>query len=89
MMANDGIDSVKSFMLLVNRMSSTVNDVLQQTDFPMKAAQQGILIIIALRETGIQSFGINDSTQNSLKNIVNYSVNKYHLQSKSLIGIRR
>ncbi|MDE1193410.1 MAG: alpha/beta hydrolase [Arachidicoccus sp.] len=81
-MPNDGIDSIKTFMFLINGMFSPVRDVLQQTDLPVKAAQQRTLVIIPLLETGIQSFGIDDSSQNSLKNIIDYCVDKYHLQSK-------
>jgi hypothetical protein len=82
-MPDGGIDNVRNCMFLVNGMFSPVNDVLKQTELPLKAAQRGTLIIIPLFTTGIQSFGIDDSTKNSLKYIVDYCVSKYHLQSKS------
>jgi hypothetical protein len=72
----------KSFMVLIPGFGETPQQVLQQTDLPLYAAQQGVLTIIPTFKTGITSFGIDDATQQSLKEILQHVIKNQTLASK-------
>lgn len=74
---------VKAFMFLIPGAFQTPAQVLQQTGLPGYAAQNGILTIIPLFQTGIYSFGIDNLTQQSLDDQIKFVIKKYGLQNKS------
>jgi len=74
--------SPEAFMVLVPGAFQTPGQVLQQTDLPQYAAQQGVLVIIPLSENGINAFGIDSSSQRSLQHQISDAVVRYHLEKK-------
>lgn len=75
---------VRSFMVLLDGFGNSPQDVLFQTDLPKYAAQQGILTIIPLLQTGPSYFGSDTASQQSLKEIIDLIVAKYQLKGKDL-----
>jgi esterase/lipase len=75
---------IKSFMILLDGFGNSPQDVLQQTNIPKYAAQNGILTIIPLLKTGATYFGSDSASQQSLKEIINLVVAKYKLKDKNL-----
>jgi len=75
--------SIKAFMFLIPGAFQTPQYVLQQTDLPLYAAKRGVLTIIPTFATGISSFGVDDLTQQSLKEMLNVVASKYNLQGKN------
>lgn len=74
---------IKGFMFLIPGAFEYPKDVLIQSDLPYYAARKGILTFIPIFETGITSFGIDDSTQNSVKEMVDYCVKTYNLKNSA------
>lgn len=77
-------EPVKAFMVLLDGFGNSPKDVMLQTNLPHYASQQGILTIIPLLNTGPTYFGSDTASQQSLKDIINLVVNKYHLKGKDL-----
>lgn len=77
-------EPVRSFMVLLDGFGNSPQDVLFQTDIPKYAAQQGILTIIPLLQTGPSYFGSDTASQESLKEIIGLVVGKYKLKGKDL-----
>jgi len=75
---------VKSLMVLLDGFGNSPKDVLSQTDIPKYASQQGILTIIPLLKSGPSYFGIDETSQQSLEEIINLVVAKYLLKGKDL-----
>lgn len=73
---------IKAYMMLIPGAFQTPQDVLQQTNLPLYAADQGILTIIPTFSTGISSFGVDVATQQSLEEMLGTVVAKYKLQGK-------
>lgn len=73
----------KGFMFLIPSFNEAPQNVLLQTDIPKVAAENGILTIIPTFKTGSQSFGIDNATQASFKEIFNDAVKR-----KSLAGLK-
>ncbi len=71
----------KGFMFLIASLYETPEGVLQQTDLPILAAEQGILTIIPTFKTGLGSFGIDSLTQQSFKEIIKDVVIRYNLKN--------
>lgn len=80
----DKQQQVKGLMFLLPGAFQTSANVLQQSTLPQYAATQGIITIIPLFEAGIQSFGIDSLSQQSLDSEVRHAVVKYGLQGKPL-----
>lgn len=57
-------------------------DVLIQTDIPKYAATKGILSIMPVLKTGGLYFGSDMASQQSLKEMIDFVVNKYQLKDK-------
>lgn len=74
--------NVKSFMVLLDGFGNSPSNVLSQTDIPKYAAEKGILTIIPLLKTGSTYFGSDSASQESLKEIIEFIVSKYHLNGK-------
>lgn len=75
-------ETVKSYMVLLDAFRNTAKEVLQQTDIPKYASQTGILTIIPILKTGSSFFGSDWASQQSLKEIIEFVVTKYHLKEK-------
>ncbi|MBN8673516.1 MAG: hypothetical protein J0L56_05255 [Chitinophagales bacterium] len=75
---------VRSFMVLLDGFGNSPQDVLFQTGIPKYAAQQGILTIIPLLQTGPSYFGSDTASQESLKTIIGLVGEKYKLKGKDL-----
>lgn len=75
-------EAVKSYMVLLDAFRNSPKDVLQQTDIPKFASQNGILTIIPILKTGSTSFGSDSASQQSLKNILELVYTKYQLKGK-------
>lgn len=71
---------IVAFMFLIPGFNENPKDVLVQTDLPVYAAQNGIMTFIPILSTGLASFAIDDSTQNSLKKMIEYCVRSYKLK---------
>jgi hypothetical protein len=72
----------KSFMLLIPSLGEKPSQVLAQTKLPEYAASKGILTIIPTFKTGINSFGIDSATQQSLLEIIEHVSNTNNLSAK-------
>src|SRR5436190_1865272 len=70
----------KGFMFLIPSFYETPEGVLEQTDLPILAAEQGILTIIPTFKTGLGSLGIDSLTQQSFKEIIKDVESRYNLK---------
>jgi len=61
---------LRGFMFLIPSFGETPEGVQMQTDLSQLAAEQGILTIIPTFKTGTKSFGIDDLTQQSFREII-------------------
>lgn len=75
-------ETVKSCMVLLDAFRNSPIDVLQQTDLPKFASQNGILTIIPILKTGSTSFGSDSASQQSLKEMLELVYTKYQLKAK-------
>ena len=73
---------VTASMFLLDGFGASPTDVLLQSDLPTQAANQGILTIIPVLQTGPLYFGVDDASQQSLRNQVQHTFTKYRLQGK-------
>ena len=76
-------EEITSLMILLDGFGNSPKDVLAQTDIPKYASQQGILTIVPLLKTGPSYFGSDAASQQSLKEIIEFVVAKYHLKDKN------
>jgi hypothetical protein len=77
----------KGYMFLLPSTWETPEQLLFNTDLPMKAANKGILTIIPVFKTGINHLGADNLTQESFKEILNEVVSKHKLQKiKFFVG---
>jgi len=74
---------INSFMFLLDGFGGgDPKDVLIQTDIPKYAATKGILSIMPVLKTGGLYFGSDMASQQSLKEMIDFVVNKYQLKDK-------
>ena len=73
---------VKAFMFLLDGFGASPKDILIQTQLPKYAAEQGILTILPVLQTGSEYFGIDSLSQQSLKHQIETVITKYHLEGK-------
>jgi hypothetical protein len=73
---------VKSFMVLLDGFGNSPNSALSQTEIPIFASKNGILTIMPILKTGSTYWGSDTASQNSLKDIIDFIVTKYHLKDK-------
>lgn len=69
----------KGYLILVPGFGETAENVLQQTDLPIKLAQNGILTIIPTFQEGVLSFGVDDLSQQTFDNILKDVYSKHKL----------
>ncbi|MFT3823311.1 MAG: hypothetical protein QM731_05295 [Chitinophagaceae bacterium] len=72
---------VKGFMFLLDGFGS--QSILQETELPVYAAQQGILTILPILKTGVLYFGVDSASQQSLNEQIKIVAEKFHLQGKN------
>ena len=75
-------DTVKrvAFMFLIPAFNETPADVPVQTRLPIDAAENGVVTFIPILATGVTSFAVDDSTQRSLKTMIEHCVQAYRLE---------
>ena len=73
---------IKAFMFLLDGFGASPKDILIQTKLPKYAAEQGILTILPILQTGSKYFGVDSLSQQSLKHQIETVVTKYHLEGK-------
>jgi hypothetical protein len=61
---------IKGYIFLLPGFSETAERVMQQSSLPGQLAKSGLLTIIPTLQDGVFSFGIDDSSQQSLKKIM-------------------
>jgi len=69
----------KGYLFIIPGFGQTAENVLEQTDLPKLAANNGFLTIIPTLQDGVLSFGIDSLSQKSLKNIVLDIRKRYNL----------
>jgi hypothetical protein len=72
---------LKGFMVLVPSFFETPEGVLEQTDLPILAAEEGIMTIIPTFKTGLLSLGIDSLTQQSFREIIQNVETRYNLKN--------
>ena len=73
---------IKSFMILLDGFGNSPKEILLQTSIPKYAAQHDILTIIPILKTGPTYFGSDSASQQSLKEMIKFVVDKYELMGK-------
>ena len=73
----------RGYMFLIPSFYESPEHVLEQTDLPIVAAEQGILTIIPTFQTGLASFGIDSLTQHSFKEILEDVHQRFDLKNLS------
>jgi hypothetical protein len=61
---------IKGYIFLLPGFGETAERVMQQSSLPLKLAENGLLTIIPTLQDGVNSFGIDDSSQLSFKQII-------------------
>lgn len=75
-------DSAKGVILLVPGAFQSAREVLLQSNLPEYASKNGFYVFVVIPQTGVQSMAIDDSTQSSLKEIVELCVKTNKLENK-------
>lgn len=73
---------INAFQFFLDGFGNAPNGVLIESDLPGYAAQKNILTIIPVLKTGALYFGSDSGSQASLKGMIEYISDKYHLQGK-------
>lgn len=72
----------KAFMFLMDGFGAAPAEVLRESKLPTQAAARGILTIIPVLKTGPLYFGVDDASQQSLKEQIADAVERYSLEGK-------
>jgi hypothetical protein len=76
---------ITAFLFLLDGFGvSAPKNLLVDTQLPILAAKQGILVIIPILKTGSLYFGSDDASQQSLNGMIGMVSDKYRLQGKDL-----
>ena len=74
---------ISAFLFLLDGFGgSSPKDILVETQLPILAAKQGILVILPILKTGPLYFGSDTASQQSLNTLIGMVSDKYHLQGK-------
>jgi hypothetical protein len=74
---------IKSFLFLLDGFGGgSPKDLLVETQLPIYAAKQGILVILPILKTGPLYFGSDNASQQSLNGLIEMVSDKYRLQGK-------
>ncbi|HET8859991.1 MAG TPA: hypothetical protein VFM92_08665 [Marivirga sp.] len=74
---------LKGYIVILPGFGQNAERVLEQTDLPKLTAQNGLLTIIPTLQDGIFSFGVDNSSQESLDNIIKDIKSKHHLEEQN------
>ena len=72
------------YIFIIPGFGETAEKVLQQTDLPNLASQNGLLTIIPTFQDGVLSFGVDTLSQQSFNNIINDVKSKHKLINQRL-----
>jgi len=75
-------EPIRAVMFFLDGFGASPQGVMTESDMPGYAAQQGILTILPVLKTGPLYFGVDDASQASLKEQVEYIYKKYQLEGK-------
>lgn len=75
-------EEITSFLVLLDGFGNSPSNVLIQTDIPKFGSKNGMLTIIPVLKTGPSYFGSDAASQQSIKEIIEFAVNKYQLRGK-------
>jgi dienelactone hydrolase len=70
---------LSGYIFIIPGFGQTVEMALEQTDLPIKTAENGLLTIIPTLQDGVLSFGVDNSSQQSLNNMIRDVKNKHKL----------
>lgn len=70
---------LSGYIFIIPGFGQTVEMALEQTDLPIKTAESGLLTIIPTLQDGVLSFGVDNSSQQSLNNMIRDVKNKHKL----------
>lgn len=71
------------YLFLIPGFGETAENVLLQTDLPVKSAQNGILTIIPTFQDGVLSFGVDRLSKQSFNRILKEINSKYNLDDQN------
>jgi hypothetical protein len=77
-------DPPKGLLVLLPGFGGLPEDEYAETDIPKEAARQGVLTVIATLQQGFQSFYIDDTSQQTLSDIIREVQTKHKLAGKKL-----
>lgn len=69
----------KGYLVLIPGFGETADTVMQESDLPMLAAKNGFLVIIPCLQEGVLSFGVDQTSQQTLHLIIEDVRNKHKL----------
>jgi esterase/lipase len=72
------------YLFLIPGFGETAENVLRQTDLPIKLAQNGILTIIPTFQDGVLSFGVDSLSQETLDRIIKDVTYKHNLIDQNI-----
>ncbi|WP_051287402.1 alpha/beta hydrolase family protein [Algoriphagus mannitolivorans] len=70
---------ITGLIFIIPGFGQSAERTLEQTDLPFKTAQKGLLTIIPTFQDGVQSFGVDNLSQESLNYIIQDVTNKHKL----------
>lgn len=75
---------ITGLICIIPGFGQSAERTLEQTDLPVKTAKQGLLTIIPTLQDGVQSFGVDHLSQESLHHIIQDVTNKHKLSGLPL-----
>lgn len=72
-------EPITGLIFIIPGFGQSAERTLDQTDLPIKTAKLGLLTIIPTLQDGVQSFGVDNLSQESLNNIIQGVTNKHKL----------
>jgi len=73
----------KGYIVILPGFGQNAERVFEQTNLPKLTAQNGLLTIIPTLQDGVLSFGVDNASQESLKNIIQDVKSKHHLDGQN------
>ncbi|WKK76629.2 hypothetical protein QYS49_04875 [Marivirga salinae] len=73
----------KGYIIILPGFGQNAERVLEQTNLPKLTAQNGLLTIIPTLQDGVLSFGVDNSSQKSLENIIQDVKNTHYLEGQN------
>lgn len=73
----------KGYIVILPGFGQNADRVLEQSNLPKLTAQKGLLTIIPTLQDGVLSFGVDNSSQESLENIIKDVKKNHHLEEQN------